>query len=441
VRESVFAKLVAIMVTMAACLLLLVGGFFRLIVSPNLVGSLNRVAEAYSRSVAATSPDLETARRLAAGLDLEVRYDGPEGTWSTAGDLPTVEEVRKSGQRPGAHEVLPRRDYHLVPAPRAGTYLFAWTFGRRMQEAHGVLLALLLLVMAAVVVTAHAVLRRLLGPLRVLSDGVERLSGGELDVELPRRGRDEFGRLTDAFNHMVARVREMIGARDQLLTDVSHELRSPLTRMKVALELLPDDGQRTRLAGDVVEMERMVAELLELERLRLRRDLSVAPQDLMPILREIAERFEDNPPGVRVTSTSFEVMVDIDGEEIRTVLRNLLENAVKYSLPQSRPIEVTVVQNSDSVTVRVTDDGAGIPDGDVDRIFEPFFRVDRSRSHATGGYGLGLSICKRVMEAHGGSIAVERTGSRGSSFILIFPRRVPTGVNADRLSVAPQHRR
>jgi signal transduction histidine kinase len=434
VRESVFAKLVAIMVTMAACLLLLVGGFFRLIVSPNLSGSLDRIAQAYSRSVAATSPDLETARRLAAGLDLEVRYEGPQGSWSTAGDLPTVEEVRKSGQVRGAHKLLPRRDYHLVPGPMGGTYLFVWTFGQRTQEAHGALLVLLLLVMTAVVLTTHAILRRLLRPLRVLSDGVDRLSSGELNVEIPTRSRDEFGRLTDAFNHMVARVREMIGARDQLLTDVSHELRSPLTRMKVALELLPDDGQRSRLAGDVAEMERMVAELLELERLRFRRDIRTSPRDLMLILQEVAESFQDKPPGVRVTSTSFEILVEVDGEKIRTVLRNLLENAVKYSLPQSCPIEVSAVQNSDAVVVRVTDDGMGIPEGDLDHIFEPFFRVDRSRTQDTGGYGLGLSICKRVMEAHGGKIAVERTRNRGASFILTFPRPARTGVSSGQLT-------
>jgi methyl-accepting chemotaxis protein len=149
--------------------------------------------------------------------------------------------------------------YFVFPAPKGGTYLFAWNFSERVQVAHAVLLLLLLLVIVAVVLTTHAVLRRLLRPLRVLSDGVARLSEGQLDVTLPNGARDEFGRLTGAFNGMVGRVGEMIRARDQLLVDVSHELRSPLTRMKVALELPPNDEQRSRLADDVAEMERMVA--------------------------------------------------------------------------------------------------------------------------------------------------------------------------------------
>ncbi|MEP7343867.1 MAG: HAMP domain-containing sensor histidine kinase, partial [Gemmatimonadaceae bacterium] len=262
--------------------------------------------------------------------------------------------------------------------------------------AHYGLLLIFLLVVAGAVLSAHLVLKRLLQPLRVLSDGVARLGAGELDVQLTRSTRDEFGRLTDAFNQMVGRVKEMIGARDQLLIDVSHELRSPLTRMKVALELLPDDAHRARLAGDVEEMERMVTELLELERLRTRRGITTAPHDLVRLLREVAASMEGEPPGVLVASSSRALMLNIDGEKVRTVFRNILENAIKYSRPQSRPVEVVAVGDVDTVTVRVTDDGVGIPESDVERVFEPFYRVDRSRSKSSGGYGLGLSICKRV---------------------------------------------
>src|SRR5262249_43557196 len=118
--------------------------------------------------------------------------------------------------------------------------------------AHAGLLALVLVAIVAIVWIAHAFLRHQLRPLQILSDGVARLGEGQLDVHLPRTTRDEFATLTDGFNHMVSRVRDMIGARDQLLIDVSHELRSPLTRMKVALELLPDDEQRARLAADIM---------------------------------------------------------------------------------------------------------------------------------------------------------------------------------------------
>ena len=106
---------------------------------------------------------------------------------------------------------------------------------------------------------------------------------------------------------------------------------------------------------------------------------------------------------------------------MRTVFRNLLENAVKYSFSDSRPVELSVVQGTDGVTIRVTDDGPGIPEGDQAQLFDPFFRVDRSRSKKTGGYGLGLSIAKRIEEAHSGTIAVENNGPRGAAFVVTLP--------------------
>ena len=289
--------------------------------------------------------------------------------------------------------------------------------------AHVWLLALSLLVMSGVVLTTQAVLQKLLRPLRVLNDGVTRLGEGELGVTVPRTTTDEFGTLTDAFNRMAGRVREMITARDQLLIDVSHELRSPLTRMKVALELMPDEAQRARLSSEVAEMERMITGLLELERLRTGRGVNPARQDIVPIVREVAATFEDRPPGVRFnTDGGREALADVDAEQLKTVMRNLLENAVKYSRPDSRAIHVMVENRPDSALVRVADDGIGIPSEDAGRIFEPFFRVDRSRSKESGGYGLGLSICKRVMEAHGGTITAENNAGRGATFRVRLPK-------------------
>ena len=112
----------------------------------------------------------------------------------------------------------------------------------------------------------------------------------------------------------------------------------------------------------------------------------------------------------------------IDPAEMRIVVDNLLDNALKYSLPDSGPVEVSIVETEAAVVVCVRDDGLGIPEQDLASIFEPFFRVDRSRSRKTGGYGLGLSICKRVVEAHGGTITAENNAGRGASFRVSLPK-------------------
>ena len=425
VRRSVFAKLVAIMLAMAGSLMVVVTIFFSYIVLPGLSASIERLVEDYSRHIALTAPDLQEARRLVSKLDLQMRYEGPDATWTTADYLPSVDDVRRWGRSHGPAWFRPiqGRRYYLEPSPNGGTYLFDWNFSRNMYAAHQKLIRMTLLVMVAIFVITYAVLRRLLRPLQTLGEGVAKLSEGQLDFVVPIRTRDEFGALTGAFNQMIGRVREMVLARDQLLLDVSHELRSPLTRMKVALELLPEGEKRQRIAADVAEMEIMISELLELERLRAGRGIKTARQDLMPLLREIAESFQERPPGVVIASAPPKLLLDVDAEKMRTVFRNLLENAVKFSLADSRAVKILVSQEEERVSIRVTDDGPGIPEDDLANLFEPFYRVDRSRSKKTGGYGLGLSICKRILEAHGGSIAVENNPGRGATFILTLPRR------------------
>lgn len=421
-HRSVFAQLVAIMLTMGASVLAMVGGFYFLIVIPGIHTSLNGVVGPHLRVIADTRPDLEAARIIARRLDLEIRFEGAGGAWTTDERIPSAEEVRRMGGGRNAHFFIPQRVYYLAPTA-AGQYVFARRLGQDFGRAHDQMLACLLILMVLIFVTAYLVMRRVLRPLRLLGAGVARLGEGQLDVVVPKQSRDEFGELTDAFNAMVRRVRDRAEARDRLLRDVSHELRSPLTRMKVALELLPDEPQRRRMSADVMEMETKVTELLELERLRDGRSLRLERCDLVAMVRDAVERASGQPPGARVGSVPDTAFVEADREGVRAVLQNLVDNALKYSRPDSRAVELSVTAEADTVVLRVADDGPGIPAGEEERIFEPFYRPDPSRSARTGGYGLGLSICKRVVDAHRGAITVERGAGRGATFRVTLPRR------------------
>lgn len=414
-----FVKLVLVMLGMASCLLIPVAGFFWLIVSPTVGASIDRLLDDYARRFAQESPGEAEARRLAERLELQVRYEGPDGSWTTDERLPTIAAAQQAAH---GREVIGASGHsrHLVRAANGGHYLLEWEFGRRNAAAHHRLLLLLLAMMLTVLVVAHAVLRRGLRPLRELQGGVARLGRGELGVTLAVRAYDEFGALTAAFNAMAAGIREQVRARDQMLLDVSHELRSPLTRLKVALALLPNSTKKTQAEADVVEMESLVAELLEFERLRDGGVLRLVRLDLVPLLHEAARPYRDEPPGVRVSCPQA-LLLDADAEALRRAFRNLLGNAVKYALPESRPVEVNASIAGSHVVVRVVDDGPGIPEADIGRIFEPFFRVDRSRSRRTGGYGLGLSICRRIAAAHGGTISVVNEPGRGACFTVTLP--------------------
>jgi signal transduction histidine kinase len=292
---------------------------------------------------------------------------------------------------------------------------------RQLRAAHFALIGPVLLLIVAMVVVAHLRLRKLLLPLRSLAEGVNRLTRGDLDVVIAGSSRDEFATLTDAFNQMVKRVREMIAARDQLLRDVSHELRSPITRIKVALELLPESEPRARLGADVRELEAMVTELLEMERLRSGSEIRKEPIDLVLLASNVIASFGETTPPIVLRAERDVLVVQVDSRMMSVVLRNLIENAAAHSLPDSGAVEVTIDQSAAGARVCVIDDGPGIPESEMDNIFEAFYRIDRSRSRRTGGYGLGLSICKRVVTAHGGTIAVRRRDGRGTIFEIVLP--------------------
>jgi len=299
-----------------------------------------------------------------------------------------------------------------------------------IRAVHDRLLVALLMLLVVIIVAGHAMLRRILAPVRWLEQGVASLSGGNLGVNVPRRTNDELGALTDAFNRMVGNISEMVRARDQLLLDVSHELRSPLTRMKLALALCENSEHTARLSANVNEMEVLVTELLEIERLRQGRGLQLQEHDLMEIVRDAVSTFRDVAPGVRLAAAPERLLLSVDADKVRTVLGNLLENASKYAMPDSSAARVFVDLSARAILLRITDDGPGIPEPDLQSLFEPFYRVDRSRSKRTGGWGLGLSLCKRIMAAHGGSIEVQNNPERGATFTLSFPCKsspIPNG--------------
>lgn len=424
-----FARLVAIMLVMAACLLGLVTGFYFLILVPEIHASRDRLISTHLRGIADTRPDHETARRVAEKLGMEIRFEGSEGGWTTDETLPMFDDIKHFADRTHLDHLrgmlvpstLPPHTYYVAITPD-GHYIFARD-DLRFTHAHNQMLGLLLVLMICVLVFTYLVLRHALRPLRLLGAGVTRLSEGDLDVVVPKQSDDEFGLLTDAFNRMTRRVRNMVHSRDQLLRDVSHELRSPLTRMKVALEMIPRSERKQSMAADIAEMEIMVTGLLERERMRDGRGVRIERLDIVALVREVVERFQDRPPGVLVVTAPAELHLDADADGVRTVIRNLIENALKFSLSDSSAVEIAVSELGKEALVRIVDDGSGIPEGDAESLFEPFFRPDPSRSKKTGGYGLGLSICKRIMEAHRGTIKVERHDHRGATFVLTFPLR------------------
>jgi signal transduction histidine kinase len=274
-----------------------------------------------------------------------------------------------------------------------------------------------------VMLVAFFILRRMFGPLRMLIKGVNEISNGNLDFQFPvGRRHGEIYYLAESFNLMVRRVKEMVHSKDQLLLDVSHELRSPLTRLKLALEMSPESELKESMLQDVGEMETMLSEILETQRLSNGNGhLSMEKMDLSALVREKADKYKSRKPGVKVMNAPDSLVVMVDPARIKTVLQNLLENALKFSDKQKKPVEISVRLEEDKVILTVQDFGVGIPPEDHEKVFEPFYRVDKSRTKETGGYGLGLSLCREIIRAHGGDMRLESQVGQGTRVLAEWP--------------------
>jgi signal transduction histidine kinase len=220
---------------------------------------------------------------------------------------------------------------------------------------------------------------------------------------------------------MAKRLAEQLASKEHLLLDMSHELRSPLTRMKVQLEFLSDEEARTALRSEVTEMEAMVTAILEEARLRSSvASLNMEKVNLAELIQSLTHEFSERRPGVICGKLEISEVL-LDREKIRIVLRNLLDNALKHISDDGDPVIITAERQNDTVTIVVEDHGEGISEAALPHIFEPFFRADSSRSRKTGGYGLGLSLCKAIIDAHNGHMRVSSTPGKGTRVSIQIP--------------------
>jgi len=371
-------------------------------------------------------PDTVFARDVATRLGIGMRIEGPGVDWSTDAafpefadvDLPSAghDEIGRAGlsRELGFGADVTRGDYRYLLSLQAGSMGFGSE--SPTEEASDAIFMVLLLA------CVYLATRYLLRPVRELSQAVERLRQGDLNVEMESRRTDELGQLMVSFSEMARAVRERLRARDQLLIDVSHEIRSPLTRMRVALEMMPDGSAKRSVIEDIEETEAMISVLLETERLDSPHGgLTLAPVDLSELVASSVEDRADAAPGVEMPSGAEPVVAKVDAERVRLVVGNLVSNALRHSAADGPPVRVTVERLGHDARITVKDCGVGIEEEDLPRIFEPFYRVDSSRSKDTGGYGIGLSLVKRIVEAHGGSIDVESRVGQGTSVRVSLP--------------------
>ena len=261
--------------------------------------------------------------------------------------------------------------------------------------------------------------------IRRIDAATAQVAGGRFDVRLQVRRRDEVGRLAASLTDMAGRLSTLVAGQKRFLGDAAHELRSPLARMQVALDLLdrPDagvpDARLQDLRDDVAEMGAITDALLALSRAELGEGSGV-PVDLR--LAEVVDR------AVRLEAGGADVRVDVPPaltvhavpDLLSRALRNVIRNAVFYA-GDAGPIEITAVQDQSRTVIAVADHGPGVPDDQLDRVFTPFYRLDASRDRHSGGTGLGLAIVRASVEASGGTVSCRNRDPHGLVVSMTMP--------------------
>jgi two-component system OmpR family sensor kinase len=290
----------------------------------------------------------------------------------------------------------------------------------KMEALRYVIVALALLVPIALWSRAHW------HGLQTLSHVADEVGAGKLSARARFKPSASIYPLAERINHMAGRIEGLLEAQRNLLHSVSHELRTPIARLEFALELLAaktgDSALLTRIAameGDLAELNALVGELLGMTRLDSVDRLDPQPIDLPALLRDCAGALQPAPAGLACALDEAPATIRGDARLLARAIGNLLRNAEKYAAGRivlsARPGGVGQVE------IAVEDDGPGIPPAERERVFEPFYRLDRSRDRATGGFGLGLSIAHKAVALHGGTLRVQDGGLGGARLVLTLP--------------------
>ena len=277
-------------------------------------------------------------------------------------------------------------------------------------------LSLAVLLAAVIAVTLFAV-RWVTRPLKTLAEAAQGLGEDINRPPIDESGPLEVSRAARAFNAMQQKLARFISERTQTFTAMSHDLKTPITRLRLRAEMLDDAELRAKFVKDLQEMEAMVASALDFMR-GVDQQGPAQPIDIMALLESLQEDAREVGGDVRIEGAVQSSFVG-HAHTLKRCLGNLIDNSVNYG----QRATIVVADGPDQLTIEVRDEGPGMPEAELERVFEPFYRLEASRNRATGGSGLGLTIARNIARAHGGDLVLRNRAGGGLEAVLTLPRR------------------
>ena len=380
------------------------------------------------------NPDPKDIQQLADELGIDIRYTGPEGTYSTSPGVPTRSKARASRKRGGRDHDLPhgfsvfRHDDKHYLAHKVGTrqIIYGRTAKLRGDDWPELLLipasalAFIVLIFCAVILYVRLKLK----PLSVMTEQMESFGAQAVasSSDSADTQKDEIAHLTASFRRMRERVEDLLASKETLLRDVSHEFRSPLARMRLAMEFIDDEKTKSRIGENIEFLDCLAGELLERAKLDSGSEKpEIEPVNLGSVAASAIKLDEVCKKACKLSTPENPVTVLANRFLLERCLRNVLDNSLRYSRICDDSIHVSVWTEGDMGAVEVHDSGRQISPELIDKLFEPFFRPDESRARHMGGTGLGLAIVSSIVKALDGKIEADSPDAGGMRVRILLP--------------------
>ena len=372
-----------------------------------------------------TPPNLNNAMRLADELEWSIAINNPIMRWSSDNEyrLPVEQSVFNRTLTSDA-EVRSIDNEDIIMVQRGGYDFYLYQRSLSENNSNYIVLYIGVALASIVLFLNYFMVNRLLDPVRMLRKGAERIRLGELNFRVKGNRQDELGELTESINHMADSLQSMLEAKRQLLLAISHELRTPITRAKLRLEFMLESDEKDQLKEDIQEIEQLITDLIEAERLNEEHAvLTAEPTPLAAFVEEVCEQFESYPGDLELELPDEDREFIIDNLRVRLLITNLVNNAIRHG--ESNPIIVRVSFNGEFAHLEVEDHGEGIAAEHLTHICEPFYRADSARQRNTGGFGLGLYLCRLIAQTHGGELIIESQLGKGTHIKVKLPPHPP----------------
>ncbi len=392
----------------------------------------------YVREDIGSPPRIDRAVAITERVPVDIRILGPDIDWASDPAFPRLSELTFGpspafSDDPGAWvdellgvEFASQGDHNFLrmSSGEYGEYDIVVVTPRISDVRSGPDLTYIIVGLGLTfLLLGYAAVSWLFKPIRAIRAGAEHIGRGNFDHRIDKIRHDQLGDLATDINKLAADVQNMLDAKRALLLGISHELRTPLSRLRLLVEFVDDEGKQQELKAEVAEMDKIIVSLLEAERLNSRHEpLSRTDVGVRALVDKLIDDFFDRERDrIRIIDRSDGASASIDEARVSLLLKNLVSNALRYSPVDSGPVELAIDVQDAELILRVRDHGPGISPEQAERIGEPFFRGDPSRTRDTGGTGLGLYLATLVARAHGGSLELVDTRAQGACFEVRLP--------------------